>query len=133
MKRKREVVIATCPDDVMPEAWEAWMLVRDKKRFDDFTEYALKLMRAQCEKAGITLQQAIDECIIGGWAGFRSSYVKTQTWKQHVEKQAAECGIQATPYDTHESLSRKISESDVMKSKEAARAMFARLNMKAKA
>ena len=123
MKRKREVKIASCPDDVVPEAWETWLAIRDQKRFSALTEYALHLMKIECAKAGMTLQQAIDYCISKEWAGFRAEYVKNQpkTWAEKVEKQARELGITASPHDTHQSLQAKISASDQLASRLAAR------------
>ena len=62
-----------CPEDVTPESWDAWMLVRKSKRCP-MTAHALELTRKECEKVGLTLQQAVDEAVLHSWGGFTAEY-----------------------------------------------------------
>jgi uncharacterized protein YdaU (DUF1376 family) len=67
------------PDDVSEEAWVAWMQIRKDKGVKHFSVYALKLLRKECEKKGITLQTAIETCISRNWASYRVEYQDTPT------------------------------------------------------
>jgi hypothetical protein len=62
-----------CPEDVTPESWDAWMLVRKSKRCP-MTAHALELTRKECAKVGLTLQQAVDEAVLHSWGGFTAEY-----------------------------------------------------------
>ena len=62
-----------CPEDVTPESWDAWNVIRKQKR-NPMTAHALDLTRKECAKVGITLQQAVDESILHGWSGFTAEY-----------------------------------------------------------
>lgn len=63
-----------CPDDVNPEAWDTWLQIRRDKKQRSLTAYALSRMRAEADKCGLTLQEAIDFCVMRGWAGFTKTY-----------------------------------------------------------
>ena len=67
------------PDDVSEEAWIAWMQIRKDKGAKHFSVYALKLLRKECEKKGITLQTAIETCISRNWASYRVEYQDNTT------------------------------------------------------
>jgi len=66
--------VVPCPDDVTPDAWDAWLQIRRDKKQRSLTAYALNRTRAEADKCGLTLQQAIDYCITRGWAGFTKEY-----------------------------------------------------------
>ena len=62
------------PDEVTQESWDAWMQIRKDKNAKHFSARALTLLRSECAKANITLQNAIDTCISRNWASFRVEY-----------------------------------------------------------
>ncbi len=75
-KRSRKELAATmakCPEGVKPDAWSAFLSNRKKK---SMSEYALQLMKKQCELAGWTLADAIDLCVARTWEGFDAEWVK---------------------------------------------------------
>ena len=78
-KNTDAAIDAERPDDVSEEAWIAWMQIRKDKGAKHFSVYALKLLRKECEKKGITLQTAIETCISRNWASYRVEYQDTPT------------------------------------------------------
>ncbi len=78
-KNPDAVAEAQRPDEVTEEAWAAWMQVRKDKNAKHFSVYAFNLFKAECEKAGITLQQAVETCIAHHWASYRVEYQTNAT------------------------------------------------------
>jgi hypothetical protein len=78
-KNPEAVAEAQRPDEVTEEAWAAWMQVRKDKNAKHFSVYAFNLFKAECEKAGITLQKAVETCIAHHWASYRVEYQTSAT------------------------------------------------------
>ncbi len=78
-KNPDAVAEAQRPDEVTEEAWAAWMQVRKDKNAKHFSVYAFNLFKAECEKAGITLQKAVETCIAHHWASYRVEYQTSAT------------------------------------------------------
>jgi len=73
-RKKRSASAVACPDGVDPQAWEDWQKVRKAKRLP-ITPTALKGVEREAQKAGWTLAEAIAECAVMGWAGFKADWV----------------------------------------------------------
>ena len=77
-KASKRSALAAMPEDVDPEAWDAWMVIRKAKRMP-LTEYALRLTRKEAERCGLTLAQAVQYCCLRAWAGFTERAYKEST------------------------------------------------------
>jgi len=62
------------PDDVSDEVWQDFK--RHRARHGGISERVIAGFRREAEKAGWTLDQAMDESITQGWRGFKADYVK---------------------------------------------------------
>lgn len=76
-KAKRSKTTVDRPDDVDPQVWDEFLILRKQKR-KTFTELALKGMRREAEAAGLSLEEAMTMCVEHGWQSFQAKYVKDQ-------------------------------------------------------
>ncbi len=70
-----------CPPDVSPQTFSDWLEVRKAKRAGPVTQTVLSRMRAEAQKAGITLQAAIEHCCLSGWQGFKADWYLSKPGK----------------------------------------------------
>ena len=68
------------PDFVDENVWNDYLLLRQGHK-KPLTATALKGLIAQADKAGWTLQQALEMCCMKGWLGFNADWVKSQPQK----------------------------------------------------
>lgn len=61
------------PADVSDSVWSDFMQIRKAKR-SPLTKTALDGIAAEADKAGITLQNALEQCCARGWQGFKASW-----------------------------------------------------------
>ena len=83
------------PHDIAPQVWQDFMEVRKAKK-SPITESAINQLRAEADKAGWTLNEAVMECCSRGWAGFKAEWVNKGNKQQTLEntnRQAAEAFI----------------------------------------
>lgn len=66
-----DAVTCLMGNGVTEEAARAWVA----NRKTPLTELAIKLTIGQAEKAGFTLQMAVEEVVLRGWQGFKAEYV----------------------------------------------------------
>ena len=66
-----DAVACLMENGVTEEAAQAWVA----NRKTPLTELAIKLTIGQAEKAGFTLQMAVEEVVLRGWQGFKAEYV----------------------------------------------------------
>ena len=71
------------PDDVSEEVWADFLTLRKAKKAP-ITDTALRGFRREAEKAGISLQQAIEVSCTMGWQGFKAEWYQ----RQNPSKQA---------------------------------------------
>lgn len=77
-KRKRAAAVAR-PEDVSEEVWEDFKTLRKAKRAP-ITETVIRKFRSEAEKAGISLEEAVQYSIFRGWQGFQADwYLKNRT------------------------------------------------------
>ena len=69
-----DAVACLMENGVTEEAAQAWVA----NRKTPLTELAIKLTIGQAEKAGFTLQMAVEEVVLRGWQGFKAEYVRDQ-------------------------------------------------------
>lgn len=74
------------PEGVPDQVWADFVAMR-KQRRAPVTETALKLLRAEADKAGVTLTEALETCCANGWQGFKAA------WLARDQQQAARRGI----------------------------------------
>jgi len=58
----------------------AWFKVRKDKGAKTLTQVAWDAFKAEVEKAGIPLAQAVHICVIANWQGFKAGW----DWQQHA-------------------------------------------------
>jgi hypothetical protein len=63
------------PDDVSESVWSDFLLIRKTKK-SALTETALAGIRAEAEKAGMTMDQTLAMCCTRGWQSFKADWVK---------------------------------------------------------
>lgn len=74
--KKRQRTVVQCPSDVDPQIWADYMTFRKAKKAP-ITQTSLKGIEREAQKAGWTLNQAIQECVNRGWQGFKAAWVST--------------------------------------------------------
>lgn len=74
-KKNNRSLIA--PEGVSKDVWNDWLAIRKAKR-KPVTETALKLIRSECDKAGLSFEEALRTACENGWAGFRAEWVAPQ-------------------------------------------------------
>jgi hypothetical protein len=83
------------PHDVAAQVWLDYMEVRRAKK-SPITESAINQLRAEADKAGWSLNEAVMECCSRGWLGFKAEWVNKAGKQQALEnsnQQAAEAFI----------------------------------------
>lgn len=74
-KAKRSKTTVDRPDDVDPQVWDEFIVLRTKKG-KTFTDLALKGIRREADAAGITVEKAMTMCVENGWQSFQARYVR---------------------------------------------------------
>lgn len=68
------------PFDVSDQVWNDFLKIRKAKRAP-LTETALEGIEKESKLAGISLEDALKECVTRGWQGFKADWIKI---KQHT-------------------------------------------------
>jgi len=99
--RKRAASPAA-PDDVSPQVWADWLALRKVKKAA-VTATAVEGIKREAQKAGLTLQAALEACCANGWQGFKAEWL-------HQRQQAA-ARLQSLPQtrEEHDSRTRAIA------------------------
>ncbi len=66
------------PVDVSDSVWADFLQIRKAKR-SPMTDTALQQIRAEADKAGITLQTALEHSCARGWQGFKAQWLREAT------------------------------------------------------
>ena len=74
-----------CPADVSPDCWEAFIAHRKAVKAL-VTERVVNTMRNEADKAGIPLEDALDEVVARGWKGFKAEWYKPHTRTEQPRK-----------------------------------------------
>lgn len=78
-KKEKESVIITRPDFVSERVWNDWITVRKKKGAPTVTETAWELIVSQAQKAGYSIEDALKECCLRNWVGFKAEWLESKT------------------------------------------------------
>lgn len=70
--------IAAKPGDVNEQVWGDFLKLRAAKRAP-LTETALKAIRSEADKIGWSMDDALTECVVRGWQGFKADWIKGQS------------------------------------------------------
>lgn len=84
-----------CPADVSPDCWEAFIAHRKAVKAL-VTERVVNTMRNEADKAGIPLEDALDEVVARGWKGFKAEWYKPQTRTEKPRKTQYQLNQEAT-------------------------------------
>lgn len=68
------------------EVIDAWLIVRKNKKAPA-TELAMKLIDKEVAKAGITWNDAISECVLRNWQGFKASWLHKDEDRKRPQSQ----------------------------------------------
>ena len=75
-KDKKKIVSADAPPDgVSISVWQDFIAIRKTKKAA-LTATAIKLIQSQADKAGVTLQSALETCCERGWASYNVNWLK---------------------------------------------------------
>ena len=69
------------PDDVSQQAFDEWVEVRKSKRAGKPTSLVWAAMRREAAKAGISVDEAVTQCVEAGWQGFRADWYANRNAK----------------------------------------------------
>jgi hypothetical protein len=72
-KQKKATVVAT-PEGVSDSVWQEFKSLRKAKKAP-ITQRAIDALTNEANKAGWTLEKALEECIVRGWQAFKADWV----------------------------------------------------------
>lgn len=81
VEEKPKRVVLKKPDGVSEELWAEWKKFRKNKRFS-ITERVLNNLTRESEKAGLTLEQAMNIQLDREWRGFNADWLKNKQPQQ---------------------------------------------------
>ena len=84
-----------CPSDVSPDCWEAFITHRKAVKAL-VTDRVVNTIRNEADKAGISLEDALDEVVARGWKGFKSDWYKPQIRSEQPRKTQHQLNEEAT-------------------------------------
>nr|DAV89559.1 MAG TPA: replisome organizer [Caudoviricetes sp.] len=84
-KSSKSKIVLDKPEDVSSnQIWVDFLALRNA-RHAPLTETALNIIRKEAQKAGISLEQALETCCMRGWQGFKAEwYLKGQNRFQSI-------------------------------------------------
>lgn len=72
---KNTATIVASPNGVSESVWQDFVKHRKAKKAQ-LTETVIKGIKREADKAGWSLEAALSECVMRGWTGFKSDWVK---------------------------------------------------------
>lgn len=99
-KSSKSKIVLDKPEDVpSSQIWSDFLALRNA-RHAPLTETALNIIRKEAEKAGITLEQALETCGMRGWQGFKAEwYLKGQNASRYQPHQPRDLEPEFRPED----------------------------------
>ena len=82
------------PHGVGEEVWKDYLQLRQMKKAP-VTEHVINLISGEAAKAGISLEEAMSNCVSHGWAGFKADWINKRSakdYKSRVESKSHEAG-----------------------------------------
>jgi hypothetical protein len=74
---KKKATIVAPPEGVSDSVWQEFKTLRKAKKAP-ITQRAIDAISSEANKAGWTLEKAIEECIVRGWQAFKADWVATK-------------------------------------------------------
>jgi len=74
-KETRAARESSIPDDVDPQVWTDWHVIRKGKRAGPVTVTSLNQIRSDATKVGLSLNDALLVCCKRNWVGFDSAWI----------------------------------------------------------
>lgn len=74
-KRERTPISPVKPSDIPDETWNAWCDHR-KARKAPVTSAVIAILRREADKAGWSLNSAMEECVLRNWQGFKAEWLE---------------------------------------------------------
>ena len=74
--QKKSTVVAT-PEGVSDSVWQDFKTLRKAKKAP-ITQRAIDALTNEANKAGWTLEKALEECVVRGWQAFKADWVATK-------------------------------------------------------
>jgi hypothetical protein len=77
IQRNKATIVAT-PIGVSDSVWQEFKSLRKAKKAP-ITQRAVDALTKEANKAGWTLEKALEECVVRGWQAFKADWVATKT------------------------------------------------------
>jgi len=74
--KKKATIVAT-PSGVSDSVWQEFKSLRKAKKAP-ITQRAIDAITSEANKAGWTLEKALEECVVRGWQAFKADWVATK-------------------------------------------------------
>lgn len=108
--KKKNTATATavaCPDGVSESVWNDYLAIRKNKRLP-LTATAWKQLQIEINSSGLTAEQALRECCLRGWAGFKANWI-TRDQNQNTNFRHA----QKDPLEKYASVMLPVSDEEI--------------------
>jgi hypothetical protein len=74
---KKKATIVAPPEGVSDSVWQEFKSLRKAKKAP-ITQRAIDAISSEANKAGWTLEKALEECVVRGWQAFKADWVATK-------------------------------------------------------
>jgi hypothetical protein len=74
---KKKATIVAPPEGVSDSVWQEFKSLRKAKKAP-ITQRAIDAITSEANKAGWTLEKALEECVVRGWQAFKADWVATK-------------------------------------------------------
>lgn len=88
-EQKKRATSVKKPDDVNEQVWNDFLQIR-KAKHAPLTETALAGIRREAEKAGISLEAALETCCERGWQGFKADWYRKEPYNGYSVNRKSE-------------------------------------------
>jgi len=76
-EHKKKATIVAPPEGVSDSVWQEFKSLRKAKKAP-ITQRAIDAISSEANKAGWTLEKALEECVVRGWQAFKADWVATK-------------------------------------------------------
>jgi hypothetical protein len=77
IETKKKATIVAPPEGVSDSVWQEFKSLRKAKKAP-ITQRAIDALTNEANKAGWTLEKALEECVVRGWQAFKADWVATK-------------------------------------------------------
>ena len=91
-EQKKRATSVKKPDDVNEQVWNDFLQIR-KAKHAPLTETALAGIRREAEKAGISLEAALETCCERGWQGFKADWYRKESFNGYSVNRKSEMPV----------------------------------------